>query len=189
MFVQNHRRDLSTKYSNDTYHNRTSDSQQAPSLKRSEVISDIFNNPTEDKDKDGDAKVRLSHTSRRLTEDLKNALNKFLSKNKPIAKVLHELPLPDNEYLSAKSNSDLTLRKAYAYRQWLLIHESSEKDPNVEPHEQEAPYLAIHTQDKDEEIKNLLASHEEKYAHIKNQRSKNIPNYYYEFFPETYSFN
>lgn len=156
-------------------------------LQKADVINDIFNNRAESNDEKKDVKLRLSQTSRFLFHELKEKIHFFLEENKKIFQSLEKIPLPESEYTHRNQNSDLTMRKLSSYLHWLEIQKSS--GGKQEHTESEKPYIDIHKEGKDEEIKEIFTENEAKRKEIQQQRSKNVPNYYYLVYPETYAFN
>jgi hypothetical protein len=154
------------------------------SLEKTEIVADLFNNPLSQKDSQGDSKLRLSNASRLMREELKNRTDKFLKENPNISKHLGEIHLEASAYSKIDPNSQ-PLRKITNYLHWLRIHEESEGEPT----EQEAPYLAIHQEEKDNELRELFEQQETKRIELKKERAKLAPSYYYLAYPEAYAFN
>ena len=155
---------------------------------RSEFIADIFNNQVSGKEGKKDVKVRLSYTSRRLTQELNGRIGGFLKENHVIADELSKVELPENPYGSqASSNESLQGRKLFSYLNWLRIREND--DPTAEVAPAEEPFKAIQQEKKDEEIKAIYREYDAQRLDAKELRNRHAPTYYYLAYPEAYSFN
>ena len=117
--------------------------------------------------------------------DLFEAIHRYSSY---YVRINENIPLIDSEYISTSKNSDMTLRKLSAYRLWLHI-QNTQEEPKKNHNQADTPFLAVYEQDKDNKIENIYQQHEKKRSQIHAERTKNIPNYYYVLFPETYAFN
>ncbi|MFT4552106.1 MAG: hypothetical protein ACI9S8_000728 [Chlamydiales bacterium] len=162
------------------------------SLKRTDLVNDIFNNRKEKKDDGQNVKLRISQSTRALSNNLKKDIADFLSQNKELSIHLEKLELPGQEYNQKNKNSDFNIRKLNMYMQWLQIREGGENVEGAskeEIHSSEAPYMAIHQIGKDQEIRDIFSSNEDMRISLQENRSKSVPNYYYLVYPETYSFN
>ncbi len=154
-------------------------------LKKSEVLSDLFNNAAPKKEANGSVRVRISHTSKALYKDLRVQIKEFLLQNKEVSKVIEEIPI-EVENGTSGAASDLTVRRLIAYHQWLGIQEQEEggvKD------EESAPFNLVQKQDKDAAIKEIFQKHAEQQKSAIQGHLKSTPSYYYTIYPETYSFN
>lgn len=151
-------------------------------LYKSDVIGDIFNNRQENNEEKRHVKVCISQTSQLLANDLKKDFENFLGKNKEVAKLLKNIQIPENEYTCQAKNSDLSIRKIRSYLRWLQFKEKNKSPENK-------TYLSIHELNKDEDIKAIFIKNDTKRKDIHANRCKNIPNYYYLVYPETYAFN
>ncbi len=159
-------------------------------LAKNELIADIFNNKPSDKEQKKDSKIRLSHTSSALHQELVNEVKLLLNNDKGLAKAVDEIPLPDNGYISLSHNSDLTIRKLSAYNLWLrIMAENTSEEESVEENEELAPFLSLQARGKDNEIKSIYEENQAKRLRLNAERAKDAPNYYYAIYPETYAFN
>jgi predicted transcriptional regulator YdeE len=153
-------------------------------LKKSEVVADLFNNPLSLEEGRKDVKLRLSNSSRKLTLELEQKVEHFLGENQEIKEKLAEIELPESAYAQTDPNEQ-PVRKIAAYLHWLNIHEARE----TEPEEQEAPFLAINAAGKNEELRAIVHEQNEKRQLLQNERKKHAPSYYYQAYPEAYAFN
>lgn len=161
-------------------------------MKNADIVNDIFNNRKEKKDDGQNVKLRISQASQALSNNLKEEISKFLSQNKSLAGHLEKIELPGQEFNQSRRNSDFAIRKLNMYLQWLQIREGGEnmeRAPQEETGSAEAPYLAIHQENKDQEIQDIFSRNEDMRVSLQEDRSKSVPNYYYLVYPETYSFN
>ena len=130
--------------------------QEKSPLQRSEMVSDLFNNPIQKEEEKGEVKLRLSYASRRLSKNLREGVETFLKENPEIATSFDAIELPDNAYSRIEINKE-PVRKMSAYLNWVRIHEAREG----EPEEAEAPFLSIHEAGKDEEMRALFEQQEQ----------------------------
>lgn len=151
-------------------------------LRRSEMVADIFNNQDSGKAA-GEVKLRLSHASRKLGEDLRTRVQDFLKANKDLASDLNNIELPEE---SRGSPKHLAVRRMGMYLQWLRIREI---DETAELSEAEQPLQQLRQHGKDEEMRGLFGEYDAQRKAIREQHQKQAPNYYYMAYPETYSFN
>ena len=149
-------------------------------MNKSEIVADLFNHQPPEEDNKESVRVHLSNASRALTAETMRNVEEFLAQHQEIAQEVEKIELSDDR------KESLTTRKLKAYLKWLEIREQGEMDPSSL---QEAPYLAIHAQGKDQEIRNLYQESESKRQLIQENRRKHLPSYYYMVYPETYSFN
>ncbi len=119
-----------------------------------------------------------------LHKDIKD----FLSFNKELHSNLEEIELPENDYIYMHNKGQLTMRKMGAYLRWLEIKDKH-GDEEFNKEFEGTPYDSIHNLNKDDEIKKIYEENEEHRKAIQQERSKEVPNYYYLVYPETYSFN
>ena len=146
------------------------------SLRRSELVSDLFNNRGDAKDA-ADVKLRLSHAARKLTDALRGRVEGFLKENKALGKDLDQIDLPDG---ARGSPGQVAVRKMSMYLQWEKL-----SDPDVA-----APtFEAVRSHGKDTEMREIFDQYDADRQRIQKERQQAAPNYYYMAFPETYSFN
>lgn len=153
-------------------------------LRRSEVVSDIFNNRSDKKDTEGDVKLRLSHASRRISEGLRQRVSSFLKDEPELAQALEEIPLEEE---GVKKGASQSVRRMSTYLQWVHIRGAS--DEGGELTEAELPYAAVQALGKDEEMASLFKQRETDHEKVQEERKRQAPHYYYMAFPEVYSFN
>jgi hypothetical protein len=150
--------------------------------RRSEAVSDLFNNSASNDKKDADVKVRLSHAARRLGEETAATINKFLNVQPELRSHLADIEVD----APPRNPVALKVRQLAAYAQWQKIYSAAEE---WESSEQEAPYQAINALGLNEEIQGLFAEQDASRLEVQNQRRRHAPSYYYHAFPEAYSFN
>lgn len=155
-------------------------------LKKSELLSDLFNNSTPKNEANGSVRLRISHTSKALYKKLKVQIKEFLSQNKEISKAIDEIPI-DVEEGRAVSEADLTVRRFTAYHQWLGIQDQENSPPTED--EESAPFNRVQKENKDKAIRSIFQKHTEQQKAAVSGRLRASPNYYYIIHPETYSFN
>lgn len=155
-------------------------SREGQRLAKSDLIGDLFNNRSAGVD-GHDVKVRLSRTSRRLSQQLHEKVEDFLSTHDEISEELSRVPLDEDGELSTKS------RQLAAYLRWLEIRRGNFEEEAVSEGEQ--PYLKIHRLGKDEEMRSIYHEFHESRLQHQEARRRNAPNYYYLAYPETYAFN
>ncbi len=160
------------------------ESQGGGAVQRAEVVADLFNNPLAEEEGRRDVKLRLSHASRRLQQGLRQEIDVFLKDNPDTATLLDQVELPTNVYSRADPNSQ-PVRKVSAYLHWLRIHKSRTDEPG----ESEQTYIAVHEQEKDEELQGIVTAYEEQRKSMREERTNQAPSYYYRAYPEAYSFN
>jgi len=71
----------------------------------------------------------------------------------------------------------------------LAIKEQTKIEASNQASPREIPYLSIHKQGKNDQIRSLHQEHHEVREQVRDHRKKDLPNYYYMIYPETYSFN
>jgi len=156
---------------------------KSSSLKKSEIIADIFNHKPVESDERKSTKLHLSNTSKALHAQHCQEVRDFLKENETVESQLREIEL-DPE--GSGSGDAVMTRKLGSYVSWLRIREHASEDSSAAG---EAPYRAIHAEGKDEEIKALVDGNEQRRQKINADRKQFMPNYYYMVYPETYSFN
>jgi hypothetical protein len=158
---------------------------KAVGLSKSQRTADLFNNSLDPDEFKSPTKLTISFAMQKAIEEFKQSIDKFLFENPDIAKLLEKASLPDLEE-NFISLSNLNSRKLFAYLQWLPLNSKSE---NKETSTLEEIFIAIQKKNKDEEIKNTFHTlHQNVQKKIK-ERLYHSPSYYYQLFPETYSFN
>ncbi len=154
---------------------------QPPSLKKSELLSDLFNNSAPKEEEGGSARLRISYSSKALYGHLKKNVMGFLQHHKPFAIDLEEIPLGEEVDESSLPSGDRQVRKLMVYHQWLTVGGETEV--------QEPPFKELQEHQLDEKVKELFQEHAGYQKEILEKRKKSTPNYYYLVHPETYSFN
>ena len=154
-------------------------------LSKSQKTADLFNNSLDPDELKSPTKLTISFAMQKAIEELKQSIEKLLHENPDIAKLLEQTNLPNLEE-SIISLPNLNTRKLFAYTQWLSLNG---KTQNSEASNLEEIFIAIQKKNKDEEIKNTFHTlHQSVQKKIKERLSCS-PSYYYQLFPETYSFN
>ena len=155
------------------------------SLKNSEIIDDLFNNYNDPSDKKKDSRVRLSNTTKVIYARIREEVKKLLV-DKQMAKAINNIPIPENSYTLKAKDSALHMRKLYSYYSWLNINKNLE-EPFVTQDSQ--PFMELQALQKDKEIISIYENIESYHQVLQENRQKNTPNYYYNMYPEAYSFN
>jgi hypothetical protein len=163
---------------------RPSSSAESSGLRKSELLSDIFNNQPAPKGQVSNIKLRLSHFSRTLSRDLRDEIKEFLNENPSIAEELDHIYLPEHGTMKM---DELRARKLAMYNQWVQMGRGGLDEG--EENESLQPYITIHQEEKDEEIGALFEQSDQKRRLYRQEMERNAPNYYYQAYPETYAFN
>ncbi len=150
---------------------------------RSEAVADLFNNPLSGDEQRRDVKVRLSHASRRLNQELSQKVADFLKENSEVRQHLDQVPVDP----PPRTREALQVRQLTSYLHWMRIYDSAEGAWEASDHEQ--PYLSIHALGKNEEIGQIFADQDHQRQAVQKERQRHAPSYYYQAFPEAYSFN
>ena len=103
-----------------------------------------------------------------------------------MAKAINNIPIPENSYTLKAKDSALHMRKLYSYYSWLNINKNLE-EPFVTQDSQ--PFMELQALQKDKEIISIYENIESYHQVLQENRQKNTPNYYYNMYPESYSFN
>lgn len=154
-----------------------------PTLRRSEVVADIFNNRPSTEGTTTDVKLRLSHASRKISEGLRQRVFQYLNTQSELKQALDAIDLPGD---LRGSDSQLAVRRMSTYLQWTRIREKSEEEELAEA---EIPYTQVQALGKDEEMHALFQQRNTDREAIQETQKRHAPHYYYMAFPETYSFN
>ena len=180
---------------NSSHSASSSSASGSKALKKSEIIDDLFNNKSKKNDRDWAVKVRLSKSSKLLAYKLQERVANFLEKNKDLSSNLQKIQLPNEQEqefsYNRRQNLPLQVRKLKSYLNWVdILDKKNEKlDSKGGEESLEAPYMRVHKEGKSEEVRALFSDHQALQSEVKDQRRKNIPNYYYMIHPETYAFN
>ena len=154
-------------------------------LSKSQRTADLFNNSLDPDELKSPTKLTISFAMQKTIEEFRGSIDNFLSQNPEIEKLLEGAYLPDLEE-SFMNHSSLNTRKLFVYLQWLPLNS---QPIDKEPTELEKTFMAISEKNKDEEIKKTFETlHQNVQKKIKERLSYS-PSYYYQLFPETYSFN
>lgn len=148
---------------------------------RADAIDDLFNNSPKQEDNPS-IKLRLSKTLQYLQQGLSDEVKSFLKENKEMRLALEEVELPKSEYTQYTKGADFTLRKLKSYLSWKQI---ASQETQSTGH----PFEKIKELEKNGEIEEMFGRYDKKLQDVLEQRRKNNPNYFYLFFPETYTFN
>jgi hypothetical protein len=149
-------------------------------LRKGEILADLFNNQDAE-DAQQPVRVRLSHLSRALMEELHRDLKQLFAENDGLEAALNQVEVQDEEWVDAR-RVDLSLRKLGAYLRWLDMGQLSEGGvPEA--------YTTVHRLGKDEELRTIVDRNLQRRQEAIQERGRHAPNYYYSVYPETYAFN
>ena len=181
MRVGNHHNRVESKVGRDKVKDKDQKGHVLDGLKKSDLMADIFNNNISERGEKRDARLNISRSSQALVEDFKRDVVEFLSHNKDVAKELKNVELSED----GAGNNDFPERKMRLYIAW-LSGQGASKEGSLE---EEDAFLAVHRLGKDKEIIAIYEDHERKVLSLRSSMIKNSPTYYYQVFPEAYSFN